>query len=52
MGQFQKNSGVPFHIEQAIALQRSNSLVASTALIEYRDISENFVGSIGLLSTF
>ena len=52
IGQFQENSDVPFHMEQAMALQRPNSLVASTALVEYNDIKENFFGSIGRRSTF
>ena len=52
MGQFQENNGVPLHMEQAMALQRPNSSVASTELVEYNDISESFVGSIGKLSNF
>ncbi len=34
IGQFQKNSGVPFHMEQAMALQRSTSQISLTALVE------------------
>lgn len=42
-----ENSGVPFHMEQAMTLQRPTSQVASTALVAYSDISESLVRSIG-----